>query len=159
MNLALAQELISANEGRRMQVYLDTLGNRSIGIGFNLSDEEARNICQMFDLDYDTLCAGTPMTETQVDEVFAYQSGRAAAHATAIVVGLKELPETYQAVTVDMVFNMGPLRFAGFKKLIQALNAGRLKDVPVEMLDSLWAKQVPNRAANDVKFLTSGVVA
>lgn len=45
-----------------------------------------------------------------------------------------------------MMFNLGYTRLSQFKKLFQALKNGLYEDAAREMMDSLWAKQVGNRA-------------
>jgi lysozyme len=49
-------------------------------------------------------------------------------------------------VLTDMMFNLGYDRLSKFKKMLYALKKGLYEDVANEMLDSLWAKQVGNRA-------------
>jgi lysozyme len=51
-----------------------------------------------------------------------------------------------QSVLISMVYNIGWNGFLKFKKMIKALEADRYDDASIEMLDSRWAKQVPNRA-------------
>jgi lysozyme len=51
-----------------------------------------------------------------------------------------------QDVAVMMMFNMGWGKFGGFHKTLAAWQAGDYEAASVEMLDSLWAKQVGKRA-------------
>ena len=44
------------------------------------------------------------------------------------------------------MFNLGYDRLSKFKKFLYALKKGLYEDAANEMLDSLWAKQVGNRA-------------
>ncbi len=56
------------------------------------------------------------------------------------------LPEDKQLVVYDMAFNLGMPRFRTFRKMLEALHAGKYDKAAAEMLDSRWARQVGNRA-------------
>ena len=58
----------------------------------------------------------------------------------------KQLIEQRFYVLTDMCFNMGYARTKAFKKMLTALKKGLYEDASKEMLDSMWAKQVGNRA-------------
>ena len=45
-----------------------------------------------------------------------------------------------------MCYQMGVSGFSQFKKTIYLLETEQYEDASVEMLNSLWAKQTPNRA-------------
>ena len=49
-------------------------------------------------------------------------------------------------VVVEMCFQLGVSGFSKFKKAIDHLAHKRYAKASVEMLDSRWAKQTPNRA-------------
>lgn len=51
-----------------------------------------------------------------------------------------------RSVLIDMRYNLGPTRFFGFKKMLAALSVDDYVQAAVEMMDSRWAQQVPNRA-------------
>ena len=55
-------------------------------------------------------------------------------------------PDEVKKVVVEMVYQMGLSAFSKFKKTIYLLETEQYKDASIEMLDSLWAKQTPNRA-------------
>ena len=45
-----------------------------------------------------------------------------------------------------MMFNLGRPRLTNFVRMRQAVNEGNYIEAKIQMLDSKWAKQVPNRA-------------
>jgi GH24 family phage-related lysozyme (muramidase) len=48
---------------------------------------------------------------------------------------------------VNMMFNLGPRKFSGFKNMVRGVNALNYRKAHIEMLDSKWAKiDVRNRA-------------
>ena len=49
-------------------------------------------------------------------------------------------------VLTDMMFNLGYARLSKFNKFLYALKTGSYTAAADEMLDSVWAKQVGNRA-------------
>ena len=66
------------------------------------------------------------------------------------------LSEARQCVLVEMVFNMGPSRVAGFKNMLAAIREGEYEEAAIEMLDSKWARQVGRRARRLAEQMESG---
>ena len=58
---------------------------------------------------------------------------------------------------MNMVFNMGIKTFMAFKKTIAYIEKGEYKKASVEMRQSLWAKQVGNRAIRLSKQMREGI--
>ena len=56
------------------------------------------------------------------------------------------LPDEVQQILVNMMFNMGRTRLSKFKKFNAAIQEGDWKTAAVEGRDSLWYRQVTNRA-------------
>jgi lysozyme len=54
--------------------------------------------------------------------------------------------EARQIVLIAMMFNLGPQRFAGFRKFIRAAKAEDHETAAVEMLNSKWADEIGDRA-------------
>jgi len=120
-----ARALLILQEGRRNFPYEDTEGKTTIGIGYNLTD------------------LGLP--DYIIDDLFDRTFTNAYKQAREFK-WYNELTEVRQAVIVNMVFNLGAYRFAGFKRMIAALEAGNFKLASEEMLDSKWSHQVGKRA-------------
>ena len=59
---------------------------------------------------------------------------------------ITDLPESVQDVVIEMCYQMGVYGFSCFKKTIAYLQDKKFKEASVEMLDSRWAEQTPNRA-------------
>ena len=62
---------------------------------------------------------------------------------------LKDCPnidETARNIVVEMVYQMGAFGVSKFKGMLKALSEKDYKRASYEMLDSLWARQTPNRA-------------
>ena len=59
---------------------------------------------------------------------------------------ISKMDKIRQGVIVELCFNMGLGRLKGFKKMLAACERGDYETASVEMLDSLWARQVGQRA-------------
>ena len=136
-----------AHEGLRLQVYQDTLGIDTIGIGRNLED---RGITQE-ELDW--------MDIPNMDAVYEYGITEADAMYLAkndVQIVEEELVRAHpcvdkldavrQLVLVDMAFNMGVPRLSKFKKMWNAVHENKFDIAAKEMLDSRWAIQVKSRS-------------
>ena len=135
------------HEGMVLEVYQDTLGIDTIGIGRNLKD---RGISKE-ELAY----LDIPNMET------VYQHGITEADARFLAMNdikiveeelcrvhpcVEDLDAVRQLILMDMAFNMGVPRLCKFKKMWNAIHEGQFETAGFEMMDSRWARQVGNRA-------------
>ena len=58
----------------------------------------------------------------------------------------KDIDETAKKVVINMCYQLGIRGFSKFKKTIYYLETEQYEEASIEMLNSLWAKQTPNRA-------------
>jgi len=58
----------------------------------------------------------------------------------------KDIPPEIQGVIIEMCYQMGFTGFTKFKRAIAHMKNREWQLASDEMLDSLWAKQTPNRA-------------
>lgn len=125
MNFDLIYQELKRDEGSRPDMYLDSEGIPTIGIGHNLQRPiSPRAIRVIFDDDLtDAL--------NDLDKQLPWW---------------RNLSEPRQRVLANMCFNMGITRLLGFKKALHAAATGDFKTAAAEMLDSKWAKQVGDRA-------------
>lgn len=117
-------------EGLRLKPYKCSAGKTTIGYGRNLED--------------------VGISKLEADYLFNADWNRAVQDAMRICkdydIDYKQLIEQRFYVLTDMCFNMGYARTKAFKKMLTALKKGLYEDASKEMLDSMWAKQVGNRA-------------
>ena len=130
---------IKHHEGYRKSVYQCTEGYDTIGYGFAIKDLELdRDICDI-------------ILERKL-------------HALADSIHLKfnwykYMPPEIQDIVTEMCYQLGVTGFSNFRKTIAYLQNKQFKEASVEMLDSRWADQTPNRAkelSNRVKEVDSG---
>ena len=56
------------------------------------------------------------------------------------------MPQQVQEVVINMCYQLGVNGVSKFRKAISAMQEGDWEEAANEMLDSLWARQTPNRA-------------
>ena len=126
-------EAIKENEGFVGTVYKDTLGFDTIGYGTKLplNEDEAELLLRKRLTD--------KIKEIEAKEPF-----------------INKLPLEKQKVIIEMTYQMGVNGVLKFKKMWEALKEYDYERASVEMLDSRWAMQTPNRA-NKLSDLMRGV--
>ena len=130
---------IKKHEGYVPTVYKDSLGIDTIGYGFTIKDLELdEDICEII------LERKLKELETRVNLKFKW---------------FMYMPQEIKDVVMEMCYQLGVGGVSKFKKTIAYLQNKQWEEASVEMLDSLWAKQTPNRAkelSNRVKEVDSG---
>ena len=117
-------------EGMKLMPYTCTAGKLSIGVGRNLAD---RGISE------DT---AMQMLEEDIDIILG--------ELKVAIKHFDEYPEDVQFTLVDLAFNLGLPKLLTFtltlKYLEEGLQTGNYTKAAVELMNSAYAKQVPNRA-------------
>ena len=133
MDIERLKKQVIANEGVRKTAYKDTLNNWTIGVGhlIKLPDEE-------YLLDKE-------LTDLEVDQIFITDLNQAIDDARKFI-DADSIPDEAFEVVVDMAFNLGLPKLSKFKNFQQALKDKDFVKASEEMLDSRWAKQLPNRS-------------
>ena len=117
---------IKQHEGYRSKVYKDSLGIDTIGYGFAIKDLELdEDICDII------LDRKIKELATRVNRTFSWY---------------RYMPQAIRDVVMNMCYQLGVGGFSKFRKTISFLQNKQFHDASEEMLDSLWARQTPNRA-------------
>lgn len=144
------RELIDRHEGREAHVYTDTEGHPSVGVGFNLDRPGAREALAAVGADYDAVRAGQQdLTDAQMDRLRDSDLERARQTVRDNVENFDSLSPSQQDALTDMAYNLGPTGFAGFQKMIEAVENDDWETAAAEMEDSQWAAQVGAERLND----------
>ena len=126
---ALRQNLIR-EEGLELHLYKCPADHWTIGVGRNL---QSRGISET---------TAMQMLDEGIDICLS--------ELNATINNFERLPEPVQLTLVDLCFNIGLKRLLGFKKTLkyiqEGLITGNYTKAAVELLDSAYARQVPNRA-------------
>lgn len=127
---------IANDEGVVFEIYEDHLGNKTVGIGHLITKD---------DPEYG-LPTGTPVSEQRVMELYEQDLDTAVDDVFTLFPMVREYPNRVKRVLINMAFNLGLKRLAGFKRMIGHVKRCNWFEAADEMLRSKWATQVPNRA-------------
>ena len=152
----LIDKLIVA-EGLRLQVYKDTLGIDTIGIGRNLEDRGITKQ-ELDDLDIPTIEHVYEYGITEADAVYLATNDVQIVEEELVRAHpcVDRLDSVRQLILIDMAFNMGVPRLCKFKNMWAAVHNEDYPTAAKEMLDSRWAKQVKGRATKLANAMHNG---
>jgi lysozyme len=142
-----AEESIKLHEGIKYQIYRDSRKNLSIGIGMNLerSDSDAR--LKAVGANPKLIRSGKEkLNNSQIQILFKQDIDKAIKDAKSLVPDLGQRPLPVQCVLIEMAFNLGKNKLSGFKKFLFHIQNRNYELASREMLNSIWAKQVGDRA-------------
>ena len=126
---------LKIHEGYKPTVYKCTAGVDTIGIGFAIKDLYlSEEVCELI------LTEKLEEIDTKLDKKFDWYC---------------ESPQEVKNVMMNMTYQLGFRGFCKFKKTIGYLQEANYKSASVEMLDSKWAKQTPNRAKELSEIIAS----
>lgn len=136
MNRERVQEQLAIDEGVVHKIYLDHLGYPTFGIGHLVLKSDPEHGQEV----------GTPVSEERVTSAFQGDLDIAIGECKALYDNWETYPGEVQEILVNMMFNMGRGRLAGFKMMRKAIDEADWKEAAVQGRDSRWYKQVGNRA-------------
>lgn len=135
----IAHDLGEWAEGYRRKLYRCPAGKLTFGIGWNVED------------------VGCPKEIAD----FAHQwfMKEAEKYLIKTYAWYEKLDEVRAAACIDMVYNMGPVRFHGFKKMRKAFERGQYVEAAKQAKDSRWYHQVGRRGPVVVRMIETGEYA
>ena len=128
------KESIRRHEGWRDKAYQDSEGIWTVGYGRNLQELKI---------------------DKHLGEKWLEDDLKTARLAANRLPEYALLTDERKDVLVEMVYNMGPSRVAGFRMMLAAIRDGDWEEAAIQMLDSKWAKQVGVRARRLAKQMES----
>lgn len=153
----LLQQL-TKHEGKRRSVYIDSEGYPTIGIGFNLKRSGAQAVIEKVGANYNKVLAGeAELNDGQIASLFEADVDAAIIDCKKVFNTFTELSDVRQRVLVDMMFNLGPTRFASFRNMIAAIGEKDFDKAADEMTASLWFKQVKTRGTTLVSMMRTNI--
>ena len=126
---------ITRDEGRRNLLYLDSLGIPTVGIGRNLR---------------------RPLSDDEVDYLYTNDFFNHKKEMLREYPWMGRLDDARFGAMLNMFFNLGADRFAGFKNMLRDMGAHNWKLAAAEALASKWAGQVGARAQRIAKQIETG---
>jgi lysozyme len=137
MNLPKLEEQLIKHEGLVLQMYKDSVGVLTIGVGRNLEHTGLRN---------------------EAEAKFLLRSDLVAIRAELerAIPWINDLSEERQHVLMDMAFNLGVTGLMNFKKTLRHIADGEYAAASVEMQRSRWSRQVGQRSVTLSEMMAQG---
>jgi lysozyme len=137
------KKLTKNYEGYSPKIYIDTVGKKTVGYGFNISDTRIADF-----LPINVVKGLRPLEKEEADVIFDKLYSQA--HKDAMSYLNKEvfnsLSNNQKNVITDMAYNMGINKLSQFKKLKAALTEKNYTNAVNELKNSNWYKQVGRRS-------------
>ena len=135
--------MLKRHEGVKTHAYKDSLGILTIGCGRNISNSERHH--------------GLGISEDEIDYMLQNDIERTIKELSREYPWVNEMEEgARRDAIINLHFNLGRARFAGFKKAIGHMEMGDHDQAALEFLDSRWAKQVKGRAIEVTDMIKTG---
>ena len=136
MEITQLKASLEKHERKRNSMYKDSLDVNTVGYGHNMDD--------------------VPLSDNVIEAILYDDIYIANQETMNIIPAYNQHTIARQNVLVEMVFNLGANRFKSFRKMIHALALRDYDEAAKEMLDSLWAKQVGQRAQTLSELMKKG---
>jgi len=140
LNKEVLKEQIKRHEGEVLEVYEDSLGYLTLGVG---------HLIQKSDPEYGQP-AGTPVSQEVVDMYYEDDFDKHVEETIHVCennnIVFDALPESIQHVLVNMCFNLGANRLGKFRNMLYAVSTSNWKEMANQMEDSRWFGQVGRRS-------------
>lgn len=127
---------LSRDEDVRAKPYKDTVGKLTIGVGRNLDDKG--------------------LSKAEINVLLNNDINGCESDLDRDMPWWRQLSDNRQRVLLNMCFNLGIAGLKGFKNMLRDIQNGLYDQAAVEMLDSLWARQVGGRAVRLAKLMKNG---
>ena len=120
---------LQRDEGNILHAYQDHLGYWTIGVGILIDKRK-----------------GGGLLPEESEFIFQNRMRIFKAEVERKIPFFKHLSEARQGVLLNMRYQMGMNGLLGFKNTLKMIEQGRYADAAKGMLNSLWARQTPERA-------------
>ena len=127
------EDYIKRNEGLRLKPYKCSAGKLTIGYGRNIEDNGI------------SLAEAEMMLSSDIKSV--------AEEIRRLIPDFDSLELPQKTALIDMGFNLGITRLSMFKKMLAGVNVRDFKTAAMEMLDSRYANQLPNRSSKNAQLI------
>ncbi len=141
--------------------YKDMKGILTVGYGFNLEQDGAKQILAAVGADYDAIVNSrltdnpATLTHQQAEALLRNTAMRSVFECRNVYPDYDRYSQNVKRVLLDLMFNMGPETMSQFKRFNSHIKAGRLNEAANCLLATDYAKQVGYRAQENAKRLIS----
>ena len=138
--------MLKRHEGVKHFPYRDSLGIETIGCGRNISKSEKHH--------------GLGISDDEIDYMLQNDIERTIKELSREYPWFNDMEEgARRDAIINLHFNLGRVRFAGFKKALGHMEMGDYDQAALEFLDSRWAKQVKGRAIEVTDMINTNTYA
>lgn len=141
-------QILNFEEGFRQRPYIDTEGFPTVGIGFLIGPKGAAISNYTFTL---SKAVSDVWLQEVLDDLMSKMSVNPAIYAA-----LKQCNPARSDVLKSMAYQMGIAGLSGFKNTLGMVAAGNFTGAAAGMMNSLWARQTPNRAQRHSDVMRTG---
>jgi GH24 family phage-related lysozyme (muramidase) len=138
------KELLIRHEGVRAKLYLDSMGIKTIGCGWNMDAWHLPGPVQSYFDEHREL------NDDCIDALLDISIQWATADCHKLFPEFDKFTENRRMALVDFLFNLGLGRASKFVHMIHSANTGRWQDAAKELRNSAWAHQVQKERVDDL---------
>ncbi|ARB05911.1 hypothetical protein fHeYen901_138 [Yersinia phage fHe-Yen9-01] len=154
-------EMLRYDEGLKLEVYFDTEGYPTVGVGHLLT--KVHNLMTGISILDKELGRSTQGRITTEDAEYLFskdvEKAKAGIKSNTVLNDLYlSLDSIRQMALVNMVFQMGVAGVAGFNNSIKLLKAKQWDQAALNLAQSRWFKQTPNRAKRVIDVFKTGTM-
>ena len=139
-------EEIGSDEGKVLHAYLCTELHATVGIGHKILDTDPEKELDIFGINWEEVPDDQYITEDRCYILFQEDVQIAISGCMKIYTNWDDLPQEVQHILVNMCFQLGQRGLSNFKQMGKAIEESDWEKASLEMMDSRWAKQTPQRA-------------
>lgn len=151
--------MLRIDEGCKLELYKDTEGFWTIGIGQLITKNPSYNVARdELDRLMGRVCNGR-ITQQEAENLFnsSVEKARKGILTNATLKPVYDvLDEIRRCALINMVFQMGVAGVAGFTNSLRMLKEKRWDDAAVNLAKSRWYNQTPNRAKRVIATFKTG---
>ena len=145
MNIQKLREELEADEGIKYVTYKCSADKLTFGVGHMVLES---------DPEYNQP-VGTAVSADRVTECFNRDVGTVIEESKRLYPQFDNLPEEVKLIICNMLFNLGLPTLSKFKDMQAAINDRLWDEAADAMLDSKWARQLPNRSGRLIARMRS----
>lgn len=142
--------ILNFEEGFRSSVYIDTEGYPTFGTGFKIGPKGAS-------LSNYTLTIPKEVNDVWLQSLVNSTIAKMNSFPT-IVAALAKCNGPRTDILTSMAYQMGPNGLSAFKNTLAMIAQGNFSGAAAGMLNSLWARQTPDRAKRHAEVMSSGTM-
>lgn len=152
-------DMLRIDEGLKLELYKDTEGFWTIGIGQLITKNPSKDVARAeLDKLMGRVCNGR-ITRVEAETLFnrSVEKARAGVMRNAKLKPVYDsLDEVRRCALINMVFQMGEAGVAGFTNSLRLLQQKKWDEAAVNLAQSRWYKQTPNRAKRVISTFKTG---